>query len=460
MAPLRLLAWEVYDKLNIEGYRCNLVTGEEQIESENAKIISSTIEMADFNKEYDVVIVDEAFMIGDKDRGKSWLNAILNLNAKEIHIILNEESVELITNILELTDRGYEIKRYEMLQKFKFAPDNFVFSKKMPKRGVFVTFSRINVLLNKMKIENLGYNVSFLYGNLPPEIKKQQISDFIDGKTDMLVTTDVIGMGINVPCDYIVFLEMEKYDGVTNRKLNPMEVKQIAGRTGRYGLSNSNAFVACLNTSNREHLKKNYAEISKIDYAYFGLSWQIFSSFPYDMPIKNRLILFKEMDFIPDRLKAIVKREDISKYLDIHHLVDDKKFDLKTKWIFLNAPVKFNNSFYFKKVVNYYANHNILTPPDINDGLYLYLDSKKLEDVISEIELYLNLTRHLNHNGETKLDIGRNKDLLIVTITKLIMDKKLLNKKKCKFCPQMLSLTHPYPYCSDCYENTIRSNYY
>jgi hypothetical protein len=38
----------------------------------------------------------------------------------------------------------------------------------------------------------LGKSVSVLYGNLPPEVKKRQIEEFISGRTQLLVTTDVI----------------------------------------------------------------------------------------------------------------------------------------------------------------------------------------------------------------------------------------------------------------------------
>ena len=456
LAPLRLLAWEVYDRLNNEGSRCSLVTGEEQIEYSNAKITSATIEMASYSKEYEMAIIDESFMIGDKDRGKSWLNAMLNIKAKEIHIIINEEALELVTKILDLTDRGYEIKKYEMLQKFKFAEKNFIFSKNIPKRGVFVTFSRINVLINKMKIENLGFNVSALYGNLPPEIKKKQIEDFIEGRTDMLVTTDVIGMGINVPCDYIIFLETEKFDGITNRALNSMEVRQIAGRTGRYGLSNEDSFVSSVNSQQLKFIKGKYQENYTVRLAYFGLTYEIFSSFPEDMLIKDRINYFKNIDFIPSRLKGIVLKEDVQKYLSIESLIEVHKFDLKTAWHLLTAPTKYNNEEYFKGLIHYYAQNKTLKLPHIQND---YLEAKSLEDVISEVELYLNLTRHLNHDSDKTEKIKKDKEMLIEKLTTILLDKKLARKKSCKLCPTLLDITYPYGYCKDCYNKKFRSRY-
>ena len=53
----------------------------------------------------------------------------------------------------------------------------------------------------------------------------------------MLVTTDVIGHGINVPATTVLFAETTKFDGVERRPLRTWETAQIAGRAGRYGLT-------------------------------------------------------------------------------------------------------------------------------------------------------------------------------------------------------------------------------
>jgi ATP-dependent RNA helicase SUPV3L1/SUV3 len=56
------------------------------------------------------------------------------------------------------------------------------------------------------------------------------------GKTDIVVATDAIGMGLNLPIKRILFAEDEKFDGICRRQLTPSEVKQIAGRAGRKGI--------------------------------------------------------------------------------------------------------------------------------------------------------------------------------------------------------------------------------
>ena len=56
LAPLRLLAAELYDTLNEKGCKTSLLTGEEVIETPEATHYSSTIEMARFQEIFDCVV--------------------------------------------------------------------------------------------------------------------------------------------------------------------------------------------------------------------------------------------------------------------------------------------------------------------------------------------------------------------------------------------------------------------
>jgi hypothetical protein len=51
----------------------------------------------------------------------------------------------------------------------------------------------------------------------------------------VLASSDVIGMGLNLSIRRVVFASLHKFDGEARRPLTPPEVKQIAGRAGRYG---------------------------------------------------------------------------------------------------------------------------------------------------------------------------------------------------------------------------------
>lgn len=71
LGPLRLLAWEICENLRSSNIKCNLLTGQERdfYEGDSGTHLSSTIEMADFHKSYEVAVIDEVQLIGSQDRG-------------------------------------------------------------------------------------------------------------------------------------------------------------------------------------------------------------------------------------------------------------------------------------------------------------------------------------------------------------------------------------------------------
>ena len=99
-----------------------------------------------------------------------------------------------------------------------------------------VIFSKKKVLELAYHYSNLGIKASIIYGDLPPEVRKKQYKQFINKENIILISTDAIGMGVNLPIKRIIFMDIKKFDGNEIRYLNSQEVKQIAGRAGRKGI--------------------------------------------------------------------------------------------------------------------------------------------------------------------------------------------------------------------------------
>jgi len=78
--------------------------------------------------------------------------------------------------------------------------------------------------------------VSVLYGAMPLSSRREEIDRFLSGASDVTVATDVLGHGVNLPCETLLFAETTKFDGESRRDLLPWELAQIAGRAGRFGL--------------------------------------------------------------------------------------------------------------------------------------------------------------------------------------------------------------------------------
>lgn len=235
LAPLRLMALEVFEKLNTDGYPCSLLTGEEDEAIEGALFISSTIEMCDYEKEYELAVIDEAQLIADPYRGANWTKAICLLKAKEIHICCAPEGEGIICRILKEMDQEYETIEHKRLSSLFFG--GMMKSLDEVEAGdCIIAFSRKNVLNIAAHLENNGIRCSVIYGALPPNSRREEIRRFSEGDTKVVVATDAIGMGISLPIRRVIFSVTSKYDGIITRKLRHEEIKQIAGRAGRFGI--------------------------------------------------------------------------------------------------------------------------------------------------------------------------------------------------------------------------------
>jgi ATP-dependent RNA helicase SUPV3L1/SUV3 len=114
-----LLAWEVAEKLNDEGVRCSLKTGQEKSISEFDTHISCTIEMCNTQDEFDVAVIDEIQMISDSQRGWAWTHALLAVKAKEIHLCGDQRSLQLISKICLQTQDTLKIREYKRMSTLK-----------------------------------------------------------------------------------------------------------------------------------------------------------------------------------------------------------------------------------------------------------------------------------------------------------------------------------------------------
>ncbi|KAM7206859.1 ATP-dependent RNA helicase [Naviculisporaceae sp. PSN 640] len=238
--PLRLLAYEIYARFKAKGLPVALMTGEEQRIPENVDeyFTSCTVEMAPVGRKVDVAVIDEIQMIGDPSRGSAWTQAVLGIQAKELHLCGEERTVDLIKDLCEKVGDKCIVHRYNRLsplRMMKEALDNDF--KKLQKGDCVVTFSRVNIHSLKTIIEKAtGRRCAIVYGSLPPETRAQQAALFNDPDNDydFLVASDAIGMGLNLEIKRVIFESSTKFDGIGHRGLTIPEVKQIGGRAGRY----------------------------------------------------------------------------------------------------------------------------------------------------------------------------------------------------------------------------------
>ncbi len=244
LAPLRLLALEGRDRLVARGVPCSLLTGEENVPAADARVVSSTIEMVGTNKPIDVAVIDEAQMIFDPARGWAWTQAIVAVPANEVIVICSAFAVDAIRNLLGLCGERCTVRHFERKQHVQLLPAPVPIAS-LKLGDAVVAFSRRDVLMLRDQIAASGHPVSVIYGALPPEVRRREAERFATGESHILVATDAIGMGLNLPIRRVLFSTMTKFDGVGDRRLDESEVHQIAGRAGRFGMHDE-GFVGVL----------------------------------------------------------------------------------------------------------------------------------------------------------------------------------------------------------------------
>ncbi|GME21870.1 ATP-dependent RNA helicase suv3 [Neofusicoccum parvum] len=215
--PLRLLAHEVYTRMNAKG---------------------ATFEMIPLHTEMDVCVIDEIQLIGDIERGWAWTQALLGVQAKEVHLCGEARTVPLIRELAASMGDEVEVHTYERLTPLKMDKRHMGYNfKELRKGDCIVAFSVIEIHGLRQEIQKqTGKKVAIVYGSLPPETRAQQARLFNDPDSgyDILVASDAIGMGLNLSIKRVIFASVTKFNGFEEVPLTIPHLKQIAGRAGRY----------------------------------------------------------------------------------------------------------------------------------------------------------------------------------------------------------------------------------
>ena len=361
LAPLRLMAQEGQESLFERSVLADLITGEEQKKLPNSTHTSSTIEMCNISRLVDCAVIDEIQMISDESRGWAWSQALIGVPAKHVVLVGSEEALPFIIPVIESFNEPYEIKRFERKTPLRFRET--VWRHQDLKNGdCIVVFSRKAALEMKNQIESVGKKCSVIYGNLSPEVRRLEAQKFKNEVNPILIATDAIGMGLNLPIKRLFFSTLQKFDGVDNRYLNVSEIKQIAGRAGRYGF---NDFGEVGLLSNDKHSDKQILQ-SAIEGGYETKSDLRIPIAPNLSQIKticdtigkndlySALIFFKEK-LIRDH--KFYKTANLESMIEIAALIKNKKFDLATGLNYACVPMDVSSEVHMKHFFNFLNNH-------------------------------------------------------------------------------------------------------
>ena len=253
--PLRLLAREVYEKCvkKIGLDKVALITGEEKIIPNSASFFICTVESMPKDKIVDFVAIDEIQMCADKGRGHIFTDRLLHSRGEELKMFLGYQVMRnIINNLIE----GVEFEKKERFSKLSYAGYKKI--SRLDGKAAIIAFSIEEVYAIAELVRRQKGGAAVIMGSLSPKTRNSQVNLYQSGDVDYLVPTDAIGMGLNMDIEQIYFSNLKKFDGKKTRRLNLVELSQIAGRAGRY--KNNGIFGT---TGDCENL--NSDEIEKIE---------------------------------------------------------------------------------------------------------------------------------------------------------------------------------------------------
>ena len=281
-----------------------------------------------------------------------------------------------------ITECGDE---YECIEYFRNIPLQFestAYQLNKPIKGdALIAFSKKKVLELSRYYQDRGFKTSIIYGDLPPEVRRIQYQSFSEGQSELLISTDAIGMGVNLPIRRIVFVSAKKFDGEVVRELTSQEVKQIAGRAGRKGIYEI-GYVTGLD----EHLafvkEKLECKDEVIEQAIIG---------PHESMLEIKGIpLIEKLMIWENHYQDIhhYKKMDIERYLFVLTQIKHYKLSQWVQWKIMKLPVNFMQMDLLNLLLLYIEEHFINGNSELTKPRLHAEDLEILEIHYQEVNLY------------------------------------------------------------------------
>lgn len=436
LCPLRLLALEGQSEIEDRGHLCSFVTGEEQDIKIQAKFKSATIETYDHTQYSDCIVIDEIQMLFS-DRGFAWLNALLNGNTNKIILTGAPSAIPIIKKICDEINADLQVHELERKTNLKAIKKG----KQFPDNTAIIAFSRKEILMMK---QHYGNDASVVYGNLSPEIRKQEAMKFREGKTKILLATDAIAMGLNLPIKHVHFSSLRKFDGKETRSLTDEEIRQIAGRAGRFNLFDEGTVSAWGMNTNELNTILQQSD-SPPDVINMGLNELLLDKFK---PISRSLIdLIQKFEYFIEKSPTLFyKPSDI--VLELARIIP-LKWDARQIIKFLNAPLKKENVHWYIQIIKEFKETKEIslkfTQP--KNKIKSVSDLDVYETAINQLDVLFYLTRN-----EFLLT---QKEQLEKEIIKFLNGNRIVFR--CSSCNKEISGEHKM--CEECFRKN-RSYYW
>ena len=359
------------------------------------------------------------------------------VNAEEVHICLAPEALDYIEGLVKSFGDPYTVVKHRRLVPLEYKGRCTGFEDIQPHDAI-ICFSRKNVLSTAALLERYGFKASVIYGALPPQARRNEVEKYTSGVTDVVVATDAIGMGISLPIRRVIFAETYKFNGKERVELTPSEIRQIAGRAGRYGMFDLGEVLTMDDSDIIEKGLQYGAKRIKVPCISFPR--EVLSTTDY--PIE---LLLKVWDRLPPN--GAFKREDVKDAIHLLGYIKESSKGASRERVYdlISCPVDTRSQelcIYWARCARAILRSRRIPLPDF--------ETETLEGCELQYKAY-----DIHHQLLTR--IGQNDDCtdernaICERIRELMAENKSEYIRSCKKCGCELPLGYAFNLCENCF---------
>ena len=243
----------------------------------------------------------------------------------------------------------------------------------------------------------------------------------------------------------IVFVETRKFDGVNKRVLLPEEIKQIAGRAGRFGIYDE-GFVAAVDDLDviEDGLNRRPIPIMK---AYVGFPEQLLN---LPAEIDTLIKIWAGMD-TPSIYEKMEVDELLSLYMSFENVHGGHMEDFTKQEIYklITCSVDIDNKLVMDLWKDYCRDYK-----DVDELEFPYSpgpDLYDLESYYKMLDLYFQFSRKVGLPIQTENLEGERRQTE-EEISRILRTECASYTRKCSACGRELSWDYPFSICERCFE--------
>ena len=352
---------------------------------------------------------------------------------------------DFMVQMIKRCGDSFQIVRHKRSTRLTLEKKPYSLKRDLKKGDALIVFSKKSVLALAAHLENQGVRCSVIYGSLPPATRREQVRRFLERETEVVVSTDAIGMGLNLPIRRIVFVETRKFDGTARRSLLPEEIRQIAGRAGRFGLYDE-GFVTAIDDIEtiEDGLSARPLPIMK---AYVGFPEQLLN-LPAEIDTLVKIWAGMEAPAIYEKMEV---DELLSLYMSFERIHGDhlEEFTKQEIYKLITCSVDIDNRLVMDLWKDYCREYREVDELEFpySPGTDLY----DMESYYKMLDLYFQFSRKTGLPVQEE-NLFHERRSTEEEISRILRTECGSYTRKCSICGRELSWDHPFSICERCFE--------